>query len=369
MKIPFVSLEEQNNIIKPQLLRAVEEVIDSKWYILGEKVKLFEENYSQYNQVAYTIGVANGLDALHLALKALNVGEGDEVIVPSNTYIATWLAVSYSGATIVPVEPDINTYNIRASEIEKVISSKTKAIIPVHLYGQACEMAEICELATRENLFIIEDNAQAQGASYNGKLTGTFGNLNATSFYPGKNLGAMGDAGAITTNNTTLAKKVKILRNYGSIKKYKHDFIGYNSRLDEIQAAILDVKLKLLPEWTKERQAIASQYDEYLKGVGDIILPQVAANASHVYHLYVIRTTYRDQLQNYLAKKGIETLIHYPVPPHFQNAYNQLNYTTGSYLIAEEIASTCLSLPLWIGLTTLNVERVCEMIKEFYGDK
>lgn len=352
--------------IKMEIMQAFEAFYDSNWYVLGKQVTEFEQAYANFNQTTYCVGVSNGLDAIHLALLALNIGEGDEVIVPSNTYIATWLAVSYVGATIVPVEPDIRTYNIDASEIEKAITAKTKAIIPVHLYGQACAMDEILQLAEKYNLFIIEDNAQSQGATWNNQITGSFGHANATSFYPGKNLGALGDAGAVTTNDAFLADKIKVLRNYGSNKKYYNEAIGHNMRLDECQASILKVKLNYLTDWTRQRQTIASWYNEALQNIGDLRLPFVHDNATHVYHLYVVRTAQRDALQQYLTKEGIGTLIHYPVPPHLQNAYQSLGYNQGAFPIAETIANSCLSLPMYPGITSQEVSLVCKSINDFF---
>lgn len=365
MKVPFVSFEEVNKQIKKEILQAFELFFDKAWYVLGDKVKQFEADYATFNQVPYCVGVSNGLDALHIALRTLNIGSGDEVIVPSNTYIATALAVSYVGAKPVFVEPDINTYNINPSKIEAAITPKTKAIMPVHLYGQACEMDGIMAIAEKHNLLVIEDNAQAQGASFMGKLTGSFGDINGTSFYPGKNLGALGDAGAVTTNKEALAQKAAVLRNYGSQKKYYNEVIGYNMRLDECQAAFLSVKLKYLDEWTKQRQHIAQQYNQALKDVGDLALPQVAEGSTHVYHLYVVRTKYRNDLQESLTKKGIGTLIHYPIPPHLQEAYSNLGFKKGDFPIAEEIADTCLSLPMWPGMSTAEIQLVAESIKGF----
>ena len=293
MKIPFLSFKDINSLVKPEILAAFEEFIDSGWYILGEKVKQFEKEYATYNNVAHCIGVSNGLDALHLALRALGIGKGDEVIVPSNTYIATVLAVSYVGATPVLVEPDMVSYNLDASKIEQAITKKTKAIMPVHLYGQACEMDKIMAIATKYGLAVVEDYAQAQGATFRGRLCGCWGDINGTSFYPGKNLGAFGDAGAVTTNNDDLAVKVNTLRNYGSQKKYHNEIIGYNMRLDECQAAFLSVKLNYLDEWTRQRQAIAQLYRKALSDIGDLTLPETVDGASHVYHLFVIRTNKR----------------------------------------------------------------------------
>lgn len=347
-------------------MAALGQVYDSQWYVLGQHVRDFEAAYSTFSGACYAIGVANGLDALHMALLALGVGAGDEVIVPSNTYIATWLAISYVGATPVPVEPDTATYNLDPRRLEAAITPRTKAIMPVHLYGQACEMTAIMEVARRHNLFVVEDNAQAQGAAADGRITGSFGHANGTSFYPGKNLGALGDAGAVTTNDEVLAKKIQTLRNYGSQQKYYNEVIGYNSRLDELQAAVLQVKLSYLPEWTRQRQQVAAWYDAQLQGIEGLQLPATAKGSTHVYHLYVVRTTRRDALQQHLTAAGIGTLIHYPVPPHLQQAYAHMGITKGAYPIAEELAETSLSLPMWPGMTEENVADVAGVIRDYY---
>lgn len=365
MNIPFLSFKEINSVIKNEMLAAFEIFFDSGWYILGEQVKLFEQEYASYNKVNHVVGLSNGLDALHIALKTLDIGKGDEVIVPSNTYIATLLAVTYVGAIPVLVEPDIHTYNIDPTKIKEAITPKTKAIMPVHLYGQCCEMESISKIAKEHNLYIIEDNAQAQGATFNGKMAGSWGDINGTSFYPGKNLGALGDAGAVTTNDQELARKAAILRNYGSAKKYYNEVVGFNMRLDECQAAFLSVKLKYLDLWTVQRQEIAGWYNEALSNTKGIILPVTAAGATHVYHIYLIRTKRRDELQNYLTEKGIGTLIHYPVPAHLQNAYKNLGFKNGDFPIAEEIAQTCLSLPLWPGMTRDLVAYIAQAINDF----
>jgi len=369
MNIPFVSFAATNDIIREEILQSFTSFFDNGWYVLGEKVKQFEKEYALFNNTAHCVGVSNGLDALHIALKTLDIREGDEVIVPSNTYIATALAVSYVGATPVFVEPDINIYNIDPAKIEAAITTRTKAIMPVHLYGQACDMEQVMAIAAKHNLFVIEDNAQAQGATYNGKHTGTWGHINGTSFYPGKNLGALGDAGAITTNSEELAKKASVLRNYGSEKKYYNEVIGFNMRLDECQAAFLSVKLKYLDEWTKQRQQIAAWYNEGLKEIKDIILPHIKEGATHVYHLYVIRTEQRDGLQQHLQDSGIGTLIHYPIPPHLQQAYQHLKFKKGDFPIAEEIAATCLSLPMWPGLQQADVEKIALAIKVYFSQE
>ena len=364
--IPFLSLKQVNAVYEAELYEAFREVMDSGWYIMGNKLKQFEQEYAAFNQTKYAIGVGNGLDALALSLKALNIGEGDEVIVPSNTYIASWLAVSYEHATPIMVEPRLETYNINPDLIEEKITSRTKAIMPVNLYGQAAELDKIEKIAQKYNLLVVEDNAQSQGAMCAGRLAGSYGDINGTSFYPGKNLGALGDAGAITTNDEALANKVISLRNYGSMKKYYNDEKGYNSRLDEMQAAFLSVKLKYLIQDNALRNQVAAWYTEILRGVGDIILPVVAENCTSVYHVYMIRTHQRDALQEHLHKNGIGTVIHYPIPPHLQKAYQDLNYKKGAFPLAEEIAETCISLPMSPILTRSEVEQVAECIKDFF---
>lgn len=366
MEVPFVSFGPMNQRIRAEVLKSFETFFDNQWYILGKEVENFEKNYAEFNHTKFCVGTSNGLDALYVALKSLGIGAGDEVIVPSNTFIATLISISNVGATPVMVEPEISSYNIDPTKIEEKITSRTKAIIPVHLYGQSCRMDMIMSVAAKHKLFVIEDNAQAHGATYDGKITGSFGNINATSFYPGKNLGALGDAGAITTNDADLVEKAKMIRNYGSKTKYYHDVIGYNMRLDECQAAFLSIKLKYLNEWTKDRIEIAKRYDSALKGVGDIITPQIAPKASHVYHLYVIRTDKREKLQEHLASKGIATLIHYPVPPHLQKAYEELNIKKGELPISEELHRTVLSLPMFPGLTQQQQEKVIDGVKSFF---
>ena len=366
MKIPFLSFEYVNSRLKQEMLEAFENFFDSQWYILGDRVSEFESLYAEFSKTAYAVGVSNGLDALHLSLKALGIGQGDEVIIPSNTYIATALAVSYSGATPVFVEPDVRTYNIDPLKITHAITKKTKAIIPVHLYGQACNMDAITKIANDNTLYVVEDNAQAHGSFWDKKITGSWGDINATSFYPGKNLGALGDAGAITTNDQSLATIVKQLRNYGSEKKYYNDKIGFNMRLDEVQASFLAVKLKYLDEFTVLRKEVAKTYDTLLKGTGDLILPYTDEKASHVFHIYLVRTKKRNELQQYLLEHNIGTLIHYPIPPHLQKAYANLGFTKGDFPIAEELAATSLSLPLWPGIKQEQVKYVCDIIQRFF---
>ena len=356
MKIPFLNFMQSHDIIKLEMQTAFQRVYDSYWYIQGQELLQFENEYARLNKTKFAIGVSNGLDALVLALRSLNIGPGDEVIVPSNTYIATALAVSHVGATPVFVEPRMETYNINPELIPMAITKKTKAIMPVHLYGQACEMDAILDIANSNGLYVVEDNAQSHLSSFNGQITGSFGNISGTSFYPGKNLGALGDAGAITTNNESLALRVKTLRNYGSSVKYYNEEIGYNNRLDELQAAFLRVKLNYLEEWTKKRKEIAKWYNELLCESKDLILPFTHEKADHVYHLYVVRTNKRDTLQKQLADKGIQTMIHYPVPPHLQLAYKHLGFKEGDFPIAEEIAKTCLSLPIWPGMDKNSIQ-------------
>ena len=364
--IPFISFDFQLDSIMKELLGTLESVIESKSYVLGQNVVDFEKNYANLNCIKHTIGVGSGLDALIISLKSLKITNGDEVIVASNAYIASWLAISNVGATIIPVEPNPQTFNLDPSKIEEKITSKTKAIMPVHLYGQPCEMDKIMDIALRNKLFVVEDNAQAHLASFNGKLTGTYGNINATSFYPSKNIGAIGEAGCITTMDDDLSEFSKTFRNYGSKEKYYCDIIGSNSRLDEVQAAILNVKLKHIQSWNKERQKIAKRYDQLLSKNIQITIPYVNTKANHVYHLYVIKTFKRDQLKQYLNQKGVETSIHYPVPPHLQKAYAHLGYKKSDFPIAEELANSALSLPIYPGLKDKSIIYICDLINEFF---
>lgn len=365
MNVPVLSFEFQHAPLREAMTAAFMRVYDSQWYVLGQEVELFEQEYAAFSQVAHTVGVANGLDALVLALRVLGVGVGDEVIVPSNTYIATWLAVTHVGATPVPVEPDPASSNLDPERISAALTPRTKAILPVHLYGQACRMPEIMALAAQHGLFVVEDNAQAQGATFAGQPTGSFGHLNATSFYPGKNLGALGDAGAVTTNASALAQQVRVLRNYGSQQKYYNEVVGYNSRLDELQAALLRVKLPELPHWTRQRQQVAAWYGQQLSAIPWLRLPAIASGATHVFHQFVVHTPARAALQQHLAAHGIGTLIHYPVPPHLQQAYQWLQLPAGSFPIAEELAATCLSLPMWPGMSEEQVSAVADAIRTF----
>jgi dTDP-4-amino-4,6-dideoxygalactose transaminase len=364
--IPFFSVHAMHAPVREEMLATMARVYDAEWYVMGEELALFEQEYSTFNQVAHTVGVGNGLEALTLTLRALEIGPGDEVLVPANTYIATWLAVSHTGAVPVPVEPDPRTSNLDPSRLESSITARTRAILPVHLYGQPCQMNEIMALAQQHSLMVVEDNAQAQGAAFEGQLTGSFGIASGTSFYPTKNLGALGDAGAITTNNEQLALRLRQLRNYGSGRKNHHQLLGYNSRLDELQAAMLRIKLRYLPIWTVQRRQLAAWYDQHLADLPGLQLPTVALGAEPVWHLYVVHCPQRDALQQYLAACGIGTLIHYPMPPHQQPAYAHLSLTNEGVFITEELAATCLSLPLWPGMTEDMVVEIAGAIRQFY---
>jgi dTDP-4-amino-4,6-dideoxygalactose transaminase len=339
--------------------------MESGWFIKGAEVEAFEQEFATYCGVKHCIGVGNGLEALHLILRAYGIGEGDEVIVPANTYIATWLAVSYAGARPVPVEPDPHTYNLDPARLEKALTPKTRAIIPVHLYGQPADMDPILQIAEKNNLKVIEDAAQAHGSRYKGRMGGTLGHAGGISFYPGKNLGALGDAGAIVTNDEALAERVRMLHNYGSKVKYVHEVKGFNSRLDEMQAAFLRAKLIHLEEWNGRRNKIADYYLEHLADLPDLILPFVPDWATPVWHIFAIQTPRRDALQQFLKNKGVGTLIHYPVPPHLSKAYAELGLQKGAFPISEAIASMELSLPMGPHLSLNEVEYVGNMVREY----
>lgn len=362
MNIPFLDLRSPHDELREELRAAFERVLDSGWYIQGNELKQFEKEFADYCQADHCIGVGNGLDALHLILRAYDIGEGDEVIVPSNTYIATWLAASYAGATPIPVEPDERTYNIDPARIEAAITSHTKAIIAVHLYGQPADMDTINAIARKHNLKVIEDAAQAHGARYKGKRVGSLGDAAGFSFYPGKNLGAIGDGGAVTTNDAELAGKIRMLGNYGSSIKYNNEVKGYNSRLDELQAAFLREKLKKLDEWNARRKVIASEYLSRLKDF-KIVLPFVPEWADPVWHLFVVRSMQRESLQTYLQQQGIGTMIHYPIPPHLQLAYSELGYKQGDFPVAEAIHSEVLSLPMGPHLNAASLSTVIAVLK------
>ncbi|MCG3209395.1 MAG: dTDP-3-amino-3,6-dideoxy-alpha-D-galactopyranose transaminase [Anaerolineae bacterium] len=363
MEIPFLDLNAPYLELKTELDEAIQRVLASGWYLLGNETHAFEEEYAHFCGTKYCIAVSNGLDALHLTLRAWDIGPGDEVIVPAHTFIATWLAVTYAGAQPVPVEVNENTYNLDPSRIESAITRQTKAIVPVHLYGQPADMDAINTVADKYGLKVLEDAAQAHGALYKGKPTGCLGDAAAFSFYPGKNLGALGDGGAITTNDENLAKRIRMLANYGAERKYNHLEKGFNCRLDEIQAAILRVKLRYLMDWNNRRKAIANLYLDKLTNL-DIVLPVIPEWATPVWHLFVIRCQFRNQLQQYLAKNKIGTLIHYPVPPFKQKAYPQFAAIADHFPIASKIANEILSLPMGPHLASDQVRVVVDKIND-----
>lgn len=364
MKIPFVTFLPMERELEKEIRDAFDRVFTRSWYIGGVEDEAFEKAFADYCGVDYCVGVGNGLDALMMSLKALGIGEGDEVIVPSNTFIATALAVTYVGAKPVLVEPKIETFNINPAKIEAAVTSRTKAIMPVHLYGQACDMDSIMEIAKRHELRVVEDCAQAHGATYKGRKIGTFGDAAGFSFYPGKNLGALGDAGAVITNDRELAEKIRALGNYGSDYKYHHIYQGNNSRLDELQAAFLAAKLPILEKMNIERRRIA---DRYLKGIKNerVILPTVEKDRVPVWHIFGIRCAERDELEIYLNKKGIGTNKHYPIPIHLQECYKDLGFAEGAYPIAEEISRTELSIPMYYGMTEEEIDYVIDSINDF----
>lgn len=363
--VSFLDLVRLHQSIREPLDAAYRRVVNSGWFIMGPELEAFEAEFAQYCEVKHCVGVGNGLEAIHLLLQAYGIGVGDEVIVPSNTFIATWLAVTQCGATPVPVEPNMATYNIDPALIADAITSRTRAIIPVHLYGQPADMDPINALAAKHGMIVIEDAAQAQGARYKGRRAGALGHAAATSFYPGKNLGALGDGGAVLTNDDAIADKVRQLRNYGSKVKYQHDLAGYNSRLDEMQAAFLRAKLPVLDQWNARRREIATRYSQLLADA-NIDLPLVPDYAEPVWHLYVIRSKQRNALKTHLEQQGVSTVIHYPIPPHRQGCYQ--NYQGHSLPIAEILAEEVLSLPMSPAMSAEEVEFVAHAI-ETYPEK
>ena len=352
MKVAFADIKATYQRLKPELDAAYARVMDSGRYILGEEVEAFEKEFASFCGAGHCVAAANGLEALELILKGYGIGAGDEVIVPANTYIASWLAVTNVGARPVPVEPDLKTYNIDPDLVEKAITAKTRAIMAVHLYGLPAEIDQLGDIAARRRILLIEDAAQAHGARYRGRTVGSLGQAAGFSFYPTKNLGAFGDAGAVATSDHQLAEKVRLLRNYGSQNKYQHLIPGGNSRMDPLQAAFLRAKLKHLQQWNQERLAAAAIYQEKLAGLSKLVLPQVAQDCEPCWHQFVVRTKLRDKLKLGLEQAGIETMIHYPVPPHLSPAYSSLKYKTGDFPLTEEIAGTVLSLPLGLQLTS-----------------
>lgn len=364
MIVPFVSFLPMERELNTELKNAFNRVLSQSSYINGIEDTKFEKAFAEYCNAKYCIGAGNGLDALMLVLRAFDIKAGDEVIIPSNTYIATALAVTYTGATPVLVDPDIKTYNIDTQKIENKISKKTKAIIPVHLYGQPCDIDSIIRISNKYQLYVIEDCAQAHGAKYKGKVVGSFGDAAGFSFYPGKNLGALGDAGAVVTNQKEIADKVRALGNYGSDYKYHHIYKGYNSRLDELQAAFLRAKLPLLEKMNEARRKIAQKYMEGINN-SQIILPHIIAEVTPVWHIFAIRCKRRDRLASYLKNNGIDVNMHYPIPIHMQECYRDLSIQRDDLLIAEEISATQLSIPMYYGMTDDQIQYVIDTINDF----
>jgi len=362
MQVPFLDLRRVHQPIRKELDAAYKRVMDSGCFIMGPELAAFESEFAAYSEVKHCIGVGNGLDALHLLLRAYDIGPGDEVIVPSNTFIATWLAVSQCGATPVPIEPDLKTHNIDPILIEEAITSRTRAIMPVHLYGQPADMDPINEIAAKHGLVVIEDAAQAQGARYKGRRAGSLGHAAGTSFYPGKNIGALGDGGAVLTNDEAIASKVRRLRNYGSTVKYQHELAGYNSRLDELQAAFLREKLKVLDDWNAKRREIADIYSDRLKSY-EGILPFVLDQVEPVWHLYVMRSNQRDALKAHLERRGVFAAIHYSTPPHLQVCYANSGF--GSLASTCQIANEVISLPIFPDLQNHEIQYVIDAILDF----
>ena len=364
MKVEFLDLDAAQSELRLEIDEAIARVIDSGRFINGPEVERFEAEFARYCGANHCVGVGNGLDALHLILRSLGVGPGDEVIVASNTFIATWLAVTMVGATPVPVEPDPSTHNIDPERVEAAITSRTKMILPTHLYGQPADLDPLIDLAREHGLYVVEDAAQAHGARYKGVPVGGHGDAVAWSFYPAKNLGALGDGGAVTTNDPAIAERVRILGNYGSAQKYVNDVRGVNSRLDPIHAAVLSAKLRHLDAWNDRRTAAAAVYLDRL-ACSDITLPRVPQWADPVWHLFVVRSSKRDELARHLAQRGIETLVHYPVPPHLQGAYAELGIPGGSLPIAEQLAQEVLSLPIGPHLRAEELDSVCAAVCSF----
>ena len=364
MKVPFLDIKASYLELKKELDAACQRIMGSGRYILGKEVEAFENEFAAYCEAEYCVGVANGLEALHLILLGYEIGAGDEVIVPANTFIATWLAVSHTGARPVPVEPEEKTYNIDPKLIERAITTRTKVIIPVHLYGHPADMDSINTIAEKHGLKVIEDAAQAHGAQYKGKRVGSLGHAAGFSFYPGKNLGAFGDGGAVITNDAELAGKIRLLRNYGSRVKYENEVIGFNSRLDELQAALLRVKLRKLDEWNIRRSEIADRYMEGLSGAHGLKLPTIAESVEPVWHLFVVRHPVRDELRKKLKRAGVETLIHYPIPPHLSKAYADIGFKKGDFPITEDIAQSVFSLPMGPHISANDVDTVIRLMQD-----
>ena len=365
MKVPFADLRSLHEEMREELDAAYHGVMASGWYVLGEEVVRFEEAFATYCGVRYCVSVGNGLDALHLILRAYGVGPGDQVIVPATTFIATWLAVTYCGATPVPVECDPRTYNLDPRRLVEAFTPQTRAVVPVHLFGQTAEMAPIVEAAHRRGLRVVEDAAQAHGARYRGRRAGSLADAAAFSFYPIKNLGALGDGGAVVTDDPDIAGRIRALRNYGSVEKYQHTLKGFNSRLDALQAAFLRVKLRRLDGWNARRRALAARYLSGLAGLDGLVLPAVAAECEPVWHLFVLRHHRRDDLRTHLSAHGVGTLLHYPIPPHRSEAYADRGWSDGTFPLAEEFARTCLSLPMGPHLSDVQTDYVVDAVTTF----
>lgn len=363
--INFVDLKRQYTSIKKEIDRAIQDVIDSSQFILGEECEKFESEFAKFIGVKYAVGVDSGSSALELSLRALGIGSDDEVITVANSYIASASAISFTGAKPVLVDCKDDTFNIDLSLIEKYINKKTKAILPVHLYGQVAGMDDINKLAKKYKLFVVEDACQAHGASLKGKKAGSFGEVSAFSFYPGKNLGAYGDGGIVTTNSIEIKDRLKLMRNYGQKEKYKHLILGWNRRLDNLQAAILRIKLKHLSKWNKKRLVNAKLYNRYLQNI-PVVTPKIFPDYEHAFHLYVIRLKDRNRLADYLSRKGISTAMHYPIPIHLQPAYKNLGYKKGDFPVAEKLADEILSLPMYPELTESEIKYICKQIADFY---
>ncbi len=364
-RVPFLDIRAATRELETAILEAVERVVRNGWYVLGEETRAFEREFAAFTGAKHAIGVGCGLDAIALALQALGIGPGDEVIVPSNTFIATWIAVARTGAVPVGVEPIPGQWNLDPARIQAAITPRTRALIPVHLFGQPADLAELLALAREYGLLVVEDAAQAHGARYGGKRVGAHGDAVAWSFYPSKNLGALGDGGAVTTDDPDVAARVRSLANYGSSRKYVHDLLGANSRLDEVQSAVLRIKLAHLDAWNARRRAIANRYGRELADVPGLCLPEVAPGREHVWHVYVVDHGSRDDFQNHLADKGIQTLVHYPVPPHLQRAFSPLGLTEGTFPITERAARTHLSLPIGPHLSEESVSMVVDACRSY----
>ena len=362
--VPFLDLGALHDTLREPLSDALDRVTKSGWYVMGPELEAFEREFADFVGARHCVGVGNGLEALTVGLAALDVGRGDEVIVPSNTFIATWLAVSHAGATIVPVEPDPTTYNLSAEGIARALTPRTKAIIPVHLYGQPCPIDEIEALARGAGVALLDDAAQAHGSRWRERRIGSFGDATTWSFYPGKNLGALGDGGAITTDDDDLASRAKLLRNYGSSERYHHQIVGWNSRLDPMQAAALRVKLPYLDRWNQQRREQAAIYHEQLADLASLTLPSCDERATHVWHLYTVRVKEREVFRNRLADRGVQTLIHYPIAPHLQPAYAHLGFERGDFPIAEAIHDQIVSLPIGPHLGLEQIAYVCRVIRD-----